>query len=359
MSIRKRNGVFYYDFFVRGVRYRKAIPEATNKYQAERAEARAKDDVFSGRYGAEESSIKLKEFVEKEFLPWSRENKRSYKNDKSRSKPILTYFRSKMMREITRFNIEQYRKERSNTTTYRGSLRSPTTIDREIQLLSKIFALAIERKLLKENPCKGLKLSSVGNIVTRYLTPDEQERLIPLLTGRRKRLLDIVYINLATGMRRNEILSLHKSQIDFIRGSVELYKTKNGESRSVPIDESIRPILERLCKRAGKSGYLFENPKTGKPLKDIKTAWKNVLSDAKISGLRFHDLRHTFGTRACDGGASLSAIKDVMGHKDIRTTMRYVHATDEGKRKAVAAAVTKAKILNIVTNTSQAEKAAS
>ncbi|MFP5262007.1 MAG: tyrosine-type recombinase/integrase [Blastocatellia bacterium] len=49
--------------------------------------------------------------------------------------------------------------------------------------------------------------------------------------------------------------------------------------------------------------------------------------------------RHTFGTRAIDGGAPLSAVKEVMGHSDIRTTMRYVHATDEDKRRAVEAAI--------------------
>ena len=159
-------------------------------------------------------------------------------------------------------------------------------------------------------------------------------------------------------MRRTEILSLHKRQIDFVRDSIELSKTKSGEPRSIPIAESIRPILKRLCNKAGKSGFLFENPKMGRPIQDVKTAWKNDLRDAKIVGLRFHDLRHTFGTGAVDGGAPPSAVQAVMGHKDISTTMRYVHATDEGKRKAVAAAVSGAKIISFVTNPSQAEKAA-
>ena len=68
-------------------------------------------------------------------------------------------------------------------------------------------------------------------------------------------------------------------------------------------------------------------------------ACRSALREAGITDLRFHDLRHTFGTRAVDGGASISAVKEVMGHVDIGTTMRYVHATDEGKRRAVEAAV--------------------
>jgi integrase len=162
--------------------------------------------------------------------------------------------------------------------------------------------------------------------------------LLPVLTGRRRHLLDIIIIGLHTGMRRTEILTLHKRQIDFIRGSIEDIETKNGKPRSVPIHPTLTPLLQRLVEKAGPNGYLFENPRTGKPIRDVKTAWRFALRDAKIQGLWFHDLRHTFGTRAIDGGAPLSAVIEVMGHMDIRTTMRYVHATDEGKRRAVEAA---------------------
>jgi integrase len=74
------------------------------------------------------------------------------------------------------------------------------------------------------------------------------------------------------------------------------------------------------------------------PIREIKTAWYSALREAGIQGFRFHDLRHSFGTMAADGGAHPKDIKAILGHADIHTTMRYVHATDEGKRKAVEAA---------------------
>ena len=58
---------------------------------------------------------------------------------------------------------------------------------------------------------------------------------------------------------------------------------------------------------------------------------------AEIVDLHFHDLRHTFGTRAADGGANLGDLQKVMGHAQLSTTMQYVHATEEGKRLAVNA----------------------
>lgn len=97
--------------------------------------------------------------------------------------------------------------------------------------------------------------------------------------------------------------------------------------------------MQRLCNESSDSGYLFENSKTGKPITTIKTAWRKALRDAGIPCINFHCAgRHTFGTRAVDGGKPISAVKDVMGHMDINTTMRYVHATEEGKRRAVEAA---------------------
>jgi integrase len=91
----------------------------------------------------------------------------------------------------------------------------------------------------------------------------------------------------------------------------------------------------------------------------LKKQWRNsALKEAKIAKLRFHDIRHTFGTRAIDGGAPVSAVKEIMGHADIRTTMRYVHATEEGKRKAVEVAANWGKKKKSVTNLPQRKKAA-
>ena len=110
MSVYKRNKVWYYRFCIRGVRYGNAVPEARTKWQAEQAEARAKDEVFSGRYGDSQSNVTLKEFVENQFLPWSKDNKRSWKDDVARCKAILAYFKNKKMREISRFNVEQFKR---------------------------------------------------------------------------------------------------------------------------------------------------------------------------------------------------------------------------------------------------------
>jgi integrase len=75
-------------------------------------------------------------------------------------------------------------------------------------------------------------------------------------------------------------------------------------------------------------------------LRDIKSAWRTALKLAGIEHTTFHCAgRHTFGTRAAANGANLADIQAIMDHANIRTTMRYVHATEAGKRRAIDAAV--------------------
>ena len=132
----------------------------------------------------------------------------------------------------------------------------------------------------------------------------------------------------------------------------------SGRPRSIPIHPDLKPTMQRLCNEARPSGYLFENPKTGKPITTIRTAWRKALRDAGIPYINFHRAgRHTFGTRAIDGGATISAVKEVMGHVDIHTTMHYVHATGEGKRRAVEAAAKSRVKSNPATNLPQADTA--
>jgi integrase len=183
-----------------------------------------------------------------------------------------------------------------------------------------------------------VKKLKAPNLVERYLTGDEEERLTAVLQAKHPQLYDLLMIALYTGMRNSEVRTLHKSQVDLFRDCVNLTKTKSGKPNSVPIHPDLKLMFQRLIAGAGANGYLFENPKTGKPIVDFKKAWHSALRDAKITRLRFHDIRHTFGTRAIDSGSPLSAVKEIMGHADIRTTVRYVHTTEAGKRAAVEAA---------------------
>lgn len=109
---KSKDGIWYYPFQIRGKGYHAAIPEARTKYQAKRAAQRARQEVFEDKYGWEPSSITLAEFVKSIFLPWARSEKRSWRNDESRSKPLFQAFGKKRMRDIGDLAVRSYRKER-------------------------------------------------------------------------------------------------------------------------------------------------------------------------------------------------------------------------------------------------------
>lgn len=140
-------------------------------------------------------------------------------------------------------------------------------------------------------------------------------------------------------LRLGEVLNLKPEHVDFHRDVLYIKGTKTDEDREVPLNNMSRGLLAKLVHKAQELGseYLLTNPQTGTKYTTVKTAWLNACQKAQISDLRFHDLRHTFGTRAADAGVPLNAIRDVMGHKTTTMTERYAHATDEGKRRAVEA----------------------
>lgn len=97
----------------------------------------------------------------------------------------------------------------------------------------------------------------------------------------------------------------------------------------------MREALSELHDRAEDAEYVFTNSDTGIRYTDVKKPFSAACREVSITDFRFHDLRHTFGPRLADAGVDIVKIKELMGHASIVTTMRYIHATDQGKRGAI------------------------
>ena len=107
MTVKKRGGHWYFDFQIRGARYREAIPEARTKFQAEQAEAKARDQVFQGTYGTSQlGNQSFCEFVSETYLPWAKANKRTWRNDEIIANQWSEIFRGKSLREVSPLAIE-------------------------------------------------------------------------------------------------------------------------------------------------------------------------------------------------------------------------------------------------------------
>ena len=98
------------------------------------------------------------------------------------------------------------------------------------------------------------------------------------------------------------------------------------------MNHTVRNTIKEI-KREGE--FIFHNPRTGTRITDFFRSWKTACDDAGISDLRFHDLRHTAATRMVQGGADLVTVRDILGHSNIKMTVKYAHSTPESRKQAV------------------------
>ena len=114
---------------------------------------------------------------------------------------------------------------------------------------------------------------------------------------------------------------------------------KSGQSRQIPINDDVFAMLTAWINQSQPGDLIFPSPKTGGRFhKDgIKSAWSGVKKSSGLINFRFHDLRHTFGTRLAHNRTDLVTIKELMGHESLDTTARYLHTSNELKIQAVAA----------------------
>lgn len=335
MAVKKRGGRWHYDFMIKHKRYRGVVPEARTKAQAEQAETQIRQDVYDSKYGKAIESPIFETFVEEVYLPWAKLNKRSWRSDVEYVEVLIGEFGDKKLDEITPAMIEKFKSKRRESITRRGKKRAPASVNRELEALSRIYTLATDQDLAAVNPCHKVKKLLMDNARTRYLSVEEEERLLEVMTGRITHLGPIVIIAIDTGLRRGELLSLEKEQVDFILNVINVKRTKSGKGRTVPMTPRVSEELKRLCENSD-SRYLFGNPDTGKAITDVKHSFTSAARAAGIEDFTFHDLRHTFGTRLAASGADVVKIKELMGHSSITTTMRYMHASDSGEHEAIA-----------------------
>lgn len=337
MTVRRRGARWHFDLMIRRFRYRGTIPEAQTKQDAKDAEAAIRREIFEGTYGKPKGDGLFIEYAEDHFLPWAKTNKRSWKADKTKIEALKQYFEGKRFREITPMLIEKFKKTRLQTRTRDGRQRSVASVNRELACISKIFSLAIRDGEANANPCRQVKKYDEHNERNRYLSPEEEQRLLSSLSGSRAHLRPIVQIAINTGMRRGEILAMRWSWVDFTRGHIripgEVSKTK--KPRSVPMNSTVRSVLDHQHSISGRKEVVFTSPKTGGLLTDIKHGFVAACEDAGIMDFHFHDLRHTAATRLADNGADPFVIAEILGHSDLRMTKRYTHATDLRKRQAL------------------------
>lgn len=217
------------------------------------------------------------------------------------------------------------RRKKPSNDPPRMRLLSASTIRSHQKRLSEMLDWAVRRGYITTRP--EIRFDRVSNKRERVLSRDEEKRL---LTHAAPHLQTLIIAAVDTGMRKGEMLALLFSDIDWENNRIRLRweTTKSQKERHVPISTA-RLRTRLLFQRLDASGeqkpddaHVFSN-EAGEQIKAFRNAFNAAKRRAKISGLRWHDLRHSYATRLVEHGVPLSQVRDLLGHASITTTERY------------------------------------
>ncbi|HJQ31686.1 MAG TPA: tyrosine-type recombinase/integrase [Pyrinomonadaceae bacterium] len=247
---------------------------------------------------------------------------------------------------IDQWTVERFKLEHSKALTRQDRQFKPGTVNQRLNVLSAILSRAVALRFIRDNPCSGVERLPVEAEEARTLSYEEEGRLTEKLLEGPQWVHDATRVALGTGFRITEVLSLTRDSVDFIRGLLFVSdpKWKNDPRRTlgVPMSAEVREILLRLD-RDSPTRALFIHPGTGR--RPSRGSFYNQLRSAcesvGIFGIHPHSLRHTFGTRLGEADVNVKKIQRLMGHADIKMTLRYIHPGEEGLRAVVELAAGK------------------
>jgi integrase len=216
--------------------------------------------------------------------------------------------------------------------------------NRVLALLSVLLNLGIERKMRTDNPCARMPKAPEESRQT-YLSPEQITRLAQALAAHPEKIsAAAIRFMLLTGCRRNEALASTWAEFDIEAGiwTKPSANTKQKRPHRIPLSAAALTLLGEMRVEADSmrnhgiiSPYVFPSgKKQAQALMGVRRTWASACKIASLSGVRLHDLRHSFASALVSVGVGLPTIGAMLGHSQPRTTARYSHLYDTTLRDA-------------------------
>ncbi len=333
----KPDRCFYIKYYYNGKQYNKRIGWLSEGYTAQLV-ANIKADKIIEITEKEEQIEKPKEYTFNDlfeiFMLWAKQNKKSWKIDQSLyNNYIKSFIGSINVKNISHADINNMLLTIKGNGKKDGKPYAPQTIKHILILTKRIFNFNIDMGNSETNPAEKVKLEKFDNTRIAYLLDDEIERIFKYLDSGKEWYGDVALIKFAlyTGLRRGELFNLIWDNVDLENKRITLYDTKGGKNQSIILAADAVSLLQSLDKT---DIYVFPS-KLGGKRDDVKKLWSRIKLYANIRpNIRFHDIRHTFGTIAVSSGIGIDVVQKMMTHKDIKTTQRYAHIVDQRMKDA-------------------------
>lgn len=354
MSIEYR-GDSKYRFRVRkdGINYTQNF-YGTEK-EAEREHKKFEVDIMRGQIGTNENMLfyDLVELFKEEYMVNLRASSQAAYNSIAKNH-LSKDFGNLPLSKIKTIHIQKKLNEKAK-------ILAPSTVNAIYKEINKTFNKAIEWGIIKENPCKNIKLQKVkSKKYDELLSNDDIKRLITAINSMPIMFKTIFSIALYTGMRQGEILGLHLSDIDFTEKTINISKQnarvfdEENEDRLVrkiaetKTENSVRKIYTpdflldiikayiNTLKVIPKDGALFFNISENRIYSRewIVTKFKTMLLKYSIPDIRFHDLRHLYATMALNNGINIVAVARTLGDTIETVLQNYTHGIEDLQKKA-------------------------
>ncbi len=326
-----RNGIWYVTYAVNGRRFKVSTGTSDKKLaQIKLSDIELK--LFKGELGVPEKKPKQVTVAEffRRYIDFAHNNYAvgSFAGDLSRIRIMQEFFARKGVKYIGAITPGIY--EEFDSTVLKG--RKPKTRSNYLGRLKTMLNYAVSWGLLESNPLAKVKKPKVPETY-HFFKKEEVETLIknagePLRFG----IIILVY----TGLRRSELYNVRWRDVDFKDKSIRVWPydefvPKGKRIRTIPLNPKVFEALKSLKERSDGSEPVY------RPYENIHTLRKNFKKLVKGLGMRgtLHDLRHTFASHLAMAGVPIPVIQNLLGHTDIRTTMKYAHLSPDQNHIAI------------------------
>ncbi len=311
-------------------------------------------------------SISYGDFLKSHYAPWVIANRKSGNETVQSITAAFNFLFDEPLESLSLMSVEQWRMKRTKAR------KKAATLNRLTAALKASLNWAVKHGIIETNPLGALERMKEhdSDVKIRYLSPDERKRLMSALDDREHRLREerkshnawlrqrgqetkpeltgtfadylkpLVLISLNSGIRQGSLFGLKWADVDFETETITLRGTNNkaGKTAHLPANSIVMKTLRAWREQSRPtrdSALVFPSPVSNKQLDNVKKSWAAVLKEAQIKDFRWHDMRHDFASQLVMKGVDLNTVRELMGHADMKMTMRYAHLAPSSKLKAV------------------------
>lgn len=345
MSVKSRNGYLEYRFMYRGqdVFVSTGLADTTqNRKLVEAMEGTHRQELIEGRVGIRRLSARPFSDAWQGFIEHEKKARKgkpnTWKRIQTSGASLREYFGKKTVFLINDGDLEAYKVWRLGGDEQRNiEPVKPVTVRHDLDNLSLFFQWAKKHRYCRENLVLSqefAKPSDDEEIERAYILSIEEERTYFAFLRREGiseggNLHDVGRLMIQQGVRPEEAMALPKKNVDLDARTLRVgkSKTKKGTGRLLKLTTESWQILARRMSSPGP--WIFPSSRRlGSHITKLNCPHDRALERLKMNFV-LYDLRHTFATRFIEGGGDVPALKEILGHKDIRTTMRYVHPSQQ------------------------------